>query len=277
MKGFMRKILVIGASGMLGYGVSNYFQKKSTSVIRATRKEFDISKDPLDNLEVLLKGISVVINCAGVIKPLIAHTPIEEILKVNAIFPLNLAKLCKDKGIKCFHITTDCVFNGRRGDYTESDIYDAEDIYGLSKASGEPINCMTVRTSLIGEESGQARSLLSWAISQKGKEVQGFLNHIWNGVTTIQFAKVVDRILSGGLYREGIFHIFSPDIVSKAELLEIMNEIYELKLKITPVNVEPSCNRSLSSIYDLSSKVCKEHLREQVQEMKSFFSNIKES
>jgi dTDP-4-dehydrorhamnose reductase len=267
----MGRILIIGASGMLGYGVSTYFRAQGVSIVELTRKEYDIAKEPISKFEDFLDSVSIVINCSGVIKPMISRTPIEDILKVNAIFPRNLAKLCKAEGIKCFHITTDCVYSGRKGQYTEVDIYDAEDVYGLSKAAGEPTDCMTLRTSLIGEEKGQARSLLSWAMSQRGKEVPGFVNHLWNGVTTIQLAKIIDRILSKGLYREGIYHVFSPDIVSKAELLEILNDIYDLQLQIRPVKAENDCDRTLSSVYDLSSQVCREPIKNQVQEMKMFF------
>lgn len=268
----MEKILVIGASGMLGYGVCTYFQAQGTPVVGLTRREYDIGKDPLSKLEGFLSGVSVVINCAAVIKPMISRTPIEEILKVNSIFPRNLAKVCKKEGIQCFHITTDGVYSGCKGKYTEADFCDAFDLYGLSKAAGEPTDCMTLRISIIGEEKEQARSLLSWAISQSGREVQGFLNHLWNGMTTHQFARVVDRILSAGLYQRGVFHVFSPDIVSKAALLESLNDIYGLQLRIRPVRVEPDCDRTLSSLSDLSSSVCTESIQEQIQTMKRFFN-----
>lgn len=264
---------IIGASGMLGYGVSAYFDKQDISVVRITHSEYDIAKEPLKKLEDILSNnsIDVVANCTGIIKPMIPQTSMEDILKINAIFPRNLAKLCKNKEIYCFHITTDCVFNGNKGQYTEDDLYDADDLYGLSKAAGEPTNCMTLRISIIGEEKNRSRSLLEWAISQKGADVLGFRNHLWNGITTIQFARAIDRILSTDLYYEGIFHIFSPDTISKKDLLEIFNNVYNLGLRIKTVDAGQKIDRTLSSKYDISSQICKESIADQIKTMKELF------
>ncbi len=257
---------------MLGYGICTFLGQRKIDFIPLSRKDFDIIQDPPNKLEHCLQNVGVVINCAGVIKPMIAGTPIESILKVNTIFPHNLARMCARKGVLCFHITTDCAFSGRKGGYTEDDDYDPEDIYGLSKAAGEPTDCMTLRTSIIGEEKGQARSLLSWAISQKGKEVMGFTNHHWNGVTTIHFARVIERILAGDLYRKGIYHIFSPGQVTKHELLSILSDVYGLSLRVNLVEADSPCDRTLSSIHDLSERLCTETVREQVLAMKEIFA-----
>jgi len=262
---------------MLGYGVCTFLGQRKIDFAPLSRRDFDIVQDPLSKLEDYLRDVSIVINCAGVIKPMIAGTAIESVLKVNTIFPRNLARLCVGKSIRCFHITTDCAFSGRKGGYTEDDVYDPEDVYGLSKAAGEPTDCMTLRTSIIGEEKEQARSLLSWAISQKGKEVMGFTNHYWNGLTTTHFARIIERIISGNLYRRGIYHVFSPGRVSKYELLGILNDIYDLSLKITPVEADSPCDRTLSSIHDLSTLLCQEPIREQVVEMKEIFARARRS
>jgi dTDP-4-dehydrorhamnose reductase len=267
----MKNILVIGSTGMLGYAVSSFFKSKDYNVTELSRKEFDIANDPLDKLEKYLSGSDVVINCAGVIKPMIEKNTIESVLKVNSIFPRNLAKLCTKHSVKCFHITTDCVYSGKKGKYTEVDLFDAEDVYGLTKNAGENTDCMVLRTSIIGEENGQSRSLLEWAKSHVGKEVNGFINHNWNGVTTFYLAEVIENILNTDLYNKGLFHIHSPNIVNKFELLQIFDSVYELGLKINATTAKDSVDRSLSSIYDLSSKVCTKTLRQQVKEMKEFF------
>ena len=129
----MKNIVVIGANGMLGYAVSEYYNRKNYSVTKISRLDFDITKDPIEKLEPILTRSDFVINCAGVIKPMIVTTSIEDVLRVNAIFPRNLAKLSDKLGLHCYHVTTDCVYSGKRGDYTENDFFDADDVYGMSK------------------------------------------------------------------------------------------------------------------------------------------------
>lgn len=268
----MRKIMVIGSTGMLGYAVSSYFKSKGYEVIEISRNQYDIANDPMSKFENYLNGVDVVINCAGVIKPTIAKNTIENVLKINSLFPRNVAKLCDRKGIKCFHITTDCVYSGKKGNYTEEDYFDADDLYGLSKNAGETKDCMVLRTSIIGEEKGNNRSLLEWAKSQAGKEVNGFTNHLWNGVTTLYLAEIIETILIKNLYQKGIFHIYSPNTVNKYELLEIFNKVYNLNLRINPVEAKEAVDRSLISIYPLSSQIVNKNIENQVKEMREFFN-----
>jgi len=268
----MNKILVIGAGGMLGYAVSEYFEKKGFEVKELRRNEFDIANDSLEKLDLFVEGCDIVINCAGVIKPRIEEMSIEDVLKVNSVFPKNLARLCKSKKIKCIHITTDCVYSGEKGAYDEDDYFDAEDVYGMTKLAGENSNdCMILRTSIIGEEKNQSRSLLEWALGQKGKEVNGFTNHLWNGVTTVYLAEVIENIVNNQFYQEGLFHIHSPNTVDKYELLQIFNKVYDLELNINATEGGLAVDRSMSSKYDLSSKVATKTISEQVNEMRAFF------
>lgn len=270
----IHKVLVLGGIGMLGYAVSEYFKHNGYYVESITRKEFNIEKDSIKQLENAVKYSDFVINCAGVIKPRISETSIEDILRVNAIFPRNLAKLCNRYEKPCFHITTDCVYSGKKGKYIESDCFDAEDIYGLSKNAGDITDCMVLRTSIIGEEKNTSRSLLSWVKSQKGKTINGYINHYWNGVTTIYFAEIIETILKKGLYEKGIFHIFSKEIVSKFKLLNLINEIYDLGITINRFETPEPCNRSLSSEKDLCKKVVKKSFKKQIKEMKIFFKSV---
>ncbi len=267
----MSRTLVLGAGGMLGYAVRTFFARRGDDVVALRRADFDIAADPLDKLESLLRGADRVINCAGVIKPRIADMAVEDVLKVNSIFPHNLAKLCNRLEIPLYHVTTDCVYSGKRGGYTEDSYFDAEDVYGLSKNAGDGADCMVLRTSIIGEEQGQSRSLLEWARSQAGNQVNGFLNHRWNGVTTVHLAELIERIDSSGLYARGIHHIHSPDIVNKAQLLEILDSVYELGLTIQPVDAPTACDRSMSSVRSLSGQIADKPIRRQVEEMRAFF------
>ena len=266
------KIVVLGAGGMLGYAVTSYLSSRGHDVTAVARKDFDIATDPFSKLVPLLNRPDAIINCAGVIKPRIAEMPIEHTLQVNAVFPRNLAKHAQREGIPCLHVTTDCVYTGKKGKYDENDLFDADDVYGMSKNAGETTDCMVLRTSIIGEEKGQGRSLLEWARSQAGKEVKGFLNHHWNGVTTLQLAKLAEQILEQKMYEPAIFHVHSPDTVNKYELVSLINEIYGLNMRIQPVDAPTACDRSMTSVKPLSAKVSKTPLGKQIQEMKDFFA-----
>jgi dTDP-4-dehydrorhamnose reductase len=268
----MKRAVILGAKGMLGYAFGEYYSRKGSRPTCLSRAEFDIARDPIDRLERWVHDADCVINCAGVIKPMIEKTPIEDVIRVNSIFPRNLARLCETAGTRAVHITTDCAYSGAKGGYTELDYFDADDVYGTTKNAGDTADNMVLRTSILGEEKGQGRSLLEWARSQSGKKVKGFLNHWWNGVTTVYLAEIVDTILAQGLYRKGIFHVHSPNTVSKYELLSIINDVYQLRLEVEPVEVQPPCDRSLASVHSLSKQVCVKPVRQQVEEMRRFFS-----
>lgn len=267
----MATIGVIGANGMLGYAVSEYFRSLENKIVATTRNEFDIVKDPIGKLENILRQTDFVVNCAGVIKPRIAGLPVEDVVKVNSIFPRNLAGLCRQRDIPCFHITTDCVYSGKKGQYTEKDYFDAEDLYGMTKNAGERGDCMVLRTSIIGEEKEQSRSLLEWARANAGKEVSGFTNHQWNGVTTVYLAQMIEKILHESKYQNGIIHLHSPNTVTKYELLQTLSEVYQLSLSIKSAEAKELCNRSLASIYSLSKEIATKTIRQQIVEMKEFF------
>jgi len=266
-----RKVVVIGANGMLGYAVSEYFRRGNNAVLNLTRNEFDIAHEPITALTEFVQGGDVVVNCAGVIKPRIEEMAVADVIRVNSIFPRNLARLCAACNSQCFHITTDCVYSGATGFYTEEDLFDAEDIYGMTKNAGEPSECMVLRTSIIGEEKETKRSLLEWARNQAGNEVKGFTNHWWNGVTTVYLAEIIDAILHRDLYQPGVFHVHSEG-VNKYELLKLFNQVYQLDLKIEAVEWKTSCDRRLKSVHELSRLVSTKPLSRQLQEMKSFFA-----
>ena len=270
----MKNLLILGSDGMLGYAVTEYFLRKGYTVKPLTINEFDITKDPMEKFESFLEDIEVVINCAGIIKQIISKFSIEYILQVNSMFPRNLANVCNKNNILCFHIATDCVYSGKKGNYDENDYFDATDVYGMTKNAGDINDCMTLRTSIIGEEKSQSHSLLEWARSQREKQVNGFTNHYWNGVTTVYLAEIIEKIIKQNLYKEGIFHIFSTNSVNKYELLSIINTTYKLNLKINSFEANISIDRTLSSIYKLSNKVCTKKLSQQIKEMKNFFLSI---
>jgi dTDP-4-dehydrorhamnose reductase len=269
----MNKLVVFGSTGMLGYAVSEYFDRNGYDVKKNARSEFDIANDSHEKLYEIIGDAKYVVNCAGVIKPRIKDNTIENVLTINSAFPKNLAKVCRTLDVKCIHVTTDCVYTGNKGKYSESDVFDADDLYGLSKNGGDSAECMVLRTSIIGEENGQSRSLLEWAKSQAGKEVNGFTNHLWNGVTTTYLAEIIDTIFTKDLYKVGLFHIHSPNTLDKYELLKIFDEVYNLQLTINAVEGPFACDRSMISNFNLSKGIATKTIEQQVEEMKMFFIN----
>jgi len=271
----IKTVLVIGANGMLGNNCVQFFESKGLQTIKITRKEFDICKDSIKNLAPYLKRSDFIINCSGIIKQVISKYKIDEILEVNSIFPRKLAKFCKMYNKKLFHITTDCVFSGAKGNYSENDIFDADDIYGISKMLGESHDCMTIRTSIIGIEKNKSNSLFGWAINNSNKKVNGYINHIWNGVTTFYLAEVLYNIIKSNYYKPGIFHVFSKEKISKFKLLKLFNEIFNLNLQIIPYKTEHKCDRSLTSIYSISKRFSLLSIKDQLLQMKEYYDTIK--
>lgn len=267
------KIYILGASGMLGRYVVSYFEKQGKSVVPLKRSDFEINEQffQVDIVNLFTKvGISrddVVVNCIGAIKPQVDKISKTLSILINSVFPNMLADYCAKKRVKLIHVTTDCVFSGTKGAYKENDPHDVTDLYGRSKSLGEPDNCCVVRTSIIGEEVEQARSLVEWVKSNKGKHINGFTNHFWNGVTCLQAAKVFESIIDKNLYWAGTRHVYSNSI-NKYELLFLINQIYQLDISITPKEAA-ICDRTLSSIYPSLFTV--PNLDVQIQEMKDFY------
>jgi len=267
------RVGVIGSNGMLGYGVSVYFENfVGIDVVKIDRAKFDVLKDDMGVLYQLIDCCDVVINCIGIIKPMIDKHTVGELIHVNCVFPKNLAKICNSLCIKCFHISTDCAYSGKKGSYDETDEFDVNDLYGMTKIAGETSECMTIRTSIVGEEKGDGKSLLSWFISQRDKEVNGFNNHIWNGVTTTHLAHLIRCIIYYDHYKKGVFHIFTKESVNKYELLCLFNDIYDLNININEVSSDTPCDRSLDTIYDVNSTLPIYNLERQIREMKDIFS-----
>ncbi len=165
---------------------------------------------------------------------------------------------------------------GKKGGYVESDLFDADDVYGMSKNAGDTDLCMTLRTSIIGEEQTHFTSLLSWVKAQKGKTINGYTDHLWNGVTTLYLAEIIEEIIRSGLYEKGVFHIHSRKVVSKYELTRMIDDAYGLGLTINRFETHAPCDRSLSSEKGLSDRLVKKDLETQITELKTFFDTLKD-
>jgi len=274
-KKIIMKIFVLGPNGMLGRYVSK-FLSKSYDVVNVTRNEIDASKVSQESLTAKLfqlgvKKGDVIINCMGTIKPRVDELGDLNSILVNSVFPRILANAADALEVDLIHPTTDCIYSGSEGKYTEADKCDVNDVYGMSKAMGEPPNCTVIRTSIIGEEIGQARSLVEWVKSNANKEVNGFTNHYWNGVTCLQFAKICDEIINNKLFWKGTKHIFS-NILNKKELVETISSVYELNITVTPKETLVMVDRTLSTI---SEEVFGQPtLEQQIIEMRNFYKEL---
>lgn len=263
----MKKIVILGSTGMLGSTVTKYFLSAGNYEVKTSIRNMNFKTndnfifDPLDesSWHNIPKDADYYINCIGVIKPFMAANMKDSIF-LNAYFPYLLAEEFKN----VIHITTDCVFSGRDGNYNEDSVHDALDEYGKSKSLGEPKNCMVLRTSIIGPEVHKNASLISWVRAQGDKEINGFTNHLWNGVTTLQYAKICDQIISNGWYKEDLYHICSPSIVNKFELVSMISEKYEVGAIITPTEASESVDRTMSSKKDLCGKLNIPELEDQI-------------
>lgn len=265
------RVLVLGKNGMLGRYVYNYLTQYF-DVIGTTRKELDAVKVNVNFVGSNIKPGDVVINCIGIIPQRSGFKKID-FVATNSIFPLIVQEACDIKGAKFIHITTDCVYNGLRGHYNELDEHDAHDIYGITKSLGEPEEATVIRTSIIGEETQNFCSLLEWVKLNKDKEVSGYIDHVWNGVTCLQFAKICKHIIDKKLFWAGVKHLYSPESVTKYELLKLISKVYNLNVKVAPHETETICDRTLTSIRD-EVVIDIPPLEEQLIEMKAFYTNL---
>jgi dTDP-4-dehydrorhamnose reductase len=280
------KIAVIGATGQLGSMVCNILSKRGHRVsgfyrdiekLRQVQKMYSIDfnhlvqfnlkewddgrpttqffNDCLDAFKTHTAPYDYVVNCAGVIKPE-SEKDVPLTYTVNGVFPRVLAQAHP----RVIHVTTDCVFAGNqgRGAYTERDIHDCTDTYGLSKSLGDSAGCLTVRTSIIGPEVVNHRSLLSWFIDQakqqkeKGLEavpINGYDNHNWNGLTTKQLSLFIASVIEKSKLVDGVRHLYGNP-VTKYEMLNTLNEVLDLKAVINKVSAAEGIDRTLSTEYN---------------------------
>ena len=245
------KIYLFGSSGMIGRYVKMVL-KLQYNVIYIDRNDYDVLIDNDFKLKDILKNIKnndVIINCIGIIPQKYKLDNYRTFIKVNSLFPHKLQEIAEKTDSKLIHITTDCVYNGYRGLYKEDDKHDEDNLYGISKSLGEPENSCTIRTSIIGEETKNKTSLLEWIISNKDKKINGYVNHLWNGVTCLTLANVIKNMIENKFFWKGVRHIHSPNIVSKYDLCHYVNDIYNLNIEI--VKYETSIiNKSLNTSYN---------------------------
>jgi dTDP-4-dehydrorhamnose reductase len=253
-------ILVLGAAGMLGHKMFQKLRESFPWVEGLVRRRpegvpllagrdvhagWDLEE--IDSLDRWLaqRRPAWVINCAGVIKQREqAHDP-APCLAINALLPHRLARALAQWGGRLIHFSTDCVFKGDRGGYTELDAPDAADLYGRTKALGEVLapNALVFRTSMIGRELSGHRSLLDWFLAQECGRVRGYRRAIYSGLTTLELARLTEAAVLDYPTLHGLFHAVAEPI-SKYELLCLLREAFGLRVEIQPDN-DFFCDRSL--------------------------------
>jgi len=242
------RVLILGGTGMLGHKLVQKLNR-DFEIYGTVRQEFDFSKAiPCWSADGVITNVSVeyragvakairtvrpdaVVNCIA--SPPWVQTQEERsaCIRVNARFPLDLAALCHTAGARLIHISTDGVFAGTKGGYTECDPCDAIDVYGKAKFLGEVSgpNCLTLRLSLIGRDIRHPKSgLLEWLLSQQGRNVKGYRRSFFSGVTTCAMAQIVRRLLVEHSGLSGIFHVASRP-VSKLALFESIRDRFALR------------------------------------------------
>ena len=277
----MQRVFVFGSTGMLGRYMTSYLKKNTRfDVIGVTRSEIDAYSVDTDFIIKFLQGNDVsissddvVINCMGIIPQSknVNDTSNRAYFRINSLFPNMLATACKITCTKYIHITTDCVFSGTSGSYTEDIIHDETNDYGVSKSLGElGIDATVIRTSIIGEELKNKYSLLEWVKSHRNKEIKGFTNHYWNGVTCLQLSKIIEKIIVNKHYWKGVRHMFSPQSASKYEIVGMINDIYGLNNKIISHDTETMVNKTLLSKHNHCAMMDIPDLYTQITELQQY-------
>ncbi len=240
------RILVFGAGGMLGHKLmqvlgndhemfGTFRDRALPSVLTGAKVIPGVS---IEDEAAVRRSIeesrpNVVVNAVGIIKQLPDSKNVITTLTVNSIFPHRLAELAAEFGFRLMTVSTDCVFSGSRGNYSEDDTPDATDLYGKSKNLGEvdAPNCLTLRTSIIGHEIGTAHSLVDWFLSNSGGKVKGYANAIYSGFPTVVFAAIIDNLIRHQPALSGLYHV-SSDPIGKYDLLKLINERYRADIEI---------------------------------------------
>ena len=258
------KVVVFGVTGMLGHKVyqilTEQFGDSVWGTIRGSKAELE--KYGIFKLSQILDSIDVenadqinnflkehkpdwIVNCTGITLRKLSALNSSQIWKINTFFPRQLKSWAEANGKKVIHFSTDCVFDGSKGNYIEVDFPSADDDYGKSKFCGEidGPNCLTFRTSFVGRELYSKTELLEWFLSQKKKSISGFSKVIYSGVTTNLAAKEVVRVMKYYPYLSGVYHLSSlPE--SKFKILQLANEAFKVSAQINEDATKVS-NKSL--------------------------------
>jgi len=259
------KVLILGASGMLGHKMFLHLSSYEKLDVFATARnkgtwanflpaelinnlQLNVDANDFDSLKRAIEHIKpdLVINCIGIVKQSYYGQDSLINISINALLPHKIAQVCEGVGAHLLHISTDCVFSGNKGNYSETDFTDAADLYGRSKLLGEVSypHCLTLRTSIIGHELQSQLGLIEWFLAQKDR-INGYTRHIYTGFPTVELASIIARYIIPNAWIDGLYHL-SSDPISKYELLKLVAHKYNKEIVIEPYD-ETFCDRSLDS------------------------------
>jgi len=255
------RVLILGGDGMMGHQLLKTLRARHEVRVTLRRSEESYVVYNLFEPDKTYYGIDVteqdvlrrmmgdyrpeaVVNCVGIVKQRATAKEAIPSITINALLPHQLAVLCEEYLARLLHLSTDCVFSGRQGNYREDDFPDAEDLYGRSKLLGEVTepHCLTLRTSIIGWELSRKKSLLEWFVAQSGR-IKGFTKAIYSGFSTMEMARIIERLLVDFPAASGLYQVASAPIC-KYELLVGMNRRLGLDLEVVADDTFV-CDRSL--------------------------------
>lgn len=270
------KILILGSNGMAGHMLVKYLKHKKYSVTTAARSNAEILFDiedtvSLKNLAIDILNYDYVINCTGLLVKESVERPDKAIL-INSWFPNYLSNLLKDTHIKLIHLSTDCVFDGLKGHYLENDPHTETNMYGKSKSFGEINNQkdITFRMSIIGPELKNGSGLFNFVANSSNKQIFGWNNAWWNGITTLQLSKCIEHYLHHSNH-SGIYHLVNNDVyTNKYELVKLINEIFNFKSIVNEGHGPKDINKIL--INSDENRYSIPNYQTQLMDLKNFYS-----
>ena len=264
------KLIILGPNGMMGSMLFYLAKKRNLNVDAIDRSQFDVMKDSiskLDDIVQICQDSVTIVNCIGCI-PQKKYTS-DEYKKINQEFPHSLSKYCQEKGIYFIHLSTNCVYSGKAGDVSETDVPDADDTYGMTKLLGEPVYGLVIRSSIIGPERNSSSGLFAWYTQNKEKRVNGFLHQYWNGLTTLELSHFILEQLDTSPLVSRVVHVHSEMSISKYELLCLIKEIFLTTVAIDPIE----CPLKYYTLKSLSIEKRKP-IKEQLGDLKCIYSHF---
>jgi len=255
-----RRVLTIGSTGMLGGAVRRELIKSDMQFLEASRSRGLIFDAEVDSTKALLETAGLapgdyVVNCVGLTKcHIVEEQPdtVARAVSLNIGFPIALAKAAESLGLRVIQVATDCVFSGREGNYLESSAHDAYDVYGKSKSIGEvkSDHVMHLRCSLVGPEARGKKSLFfEWVRgTPPNSQINGYINHNWNGLTSRAFARIVTGIIEGDKFNPDVHHLVPADALTKYELVRMELELLDrADVHLNAFETDNSVDRTLAT------------------------------
>jgi dTDP-4-dehydrorhamnose reductase len=239
------KVTVVGSRGMAGHIIVTYLKQQGHAVTAVDRSILDIEHDNVDQFFDSLDA-DFLINAVGLLVKDCLDRP-DRAIAINSWWPQYCAYRLKDTTTKLIHLSTDCVFDGTRGNYFEGDSHTETNAYGRSKSFGEINNAkdVTFRMSIIGPELKNGTGLLNWVLTNKESKLPGWTNAWWNGITTLQLAKCINQYIDNPVIT-GVYHLVNNDVqINKYDLLCKINEVYELGKQIVKTQGPKTVNKIL--------------------------------